>query len=432
MNESSNLSCDASKSSAIHPPDECGEVRRLGLFEAYGIEIENMIVDAATLDVKPVADRLLKQVAGEDAEDVVFDEMTWSNELVNHVVEIKTNGPVGGFEGLTQRFARQVDRVHRELEKLGARLMPGGMHPWMDPHEETVLWPLGSSEVYQAFHRIFDCRGHGWSNLQSAHLNLGFQGDEQFGRLHAAVRLILPLIPAIAAASPMANGKLTGEMDHRLSVYRTNCARVPQCTGCVIPEAVFTLDEYHTEILSKIYEALAPHDPDGILRQEWSNARGEIARFDRNTIEVRVIDSQECAAADVAVCAAIVSVLKRMVQERFSSWQTQKEYGTDAMVKLLNATIRDADQTVIEDEGYLTVMGWRNGPVRAGQLWNHWIETADDLEAFAPILRVITDQGPLARRIVKVTGTNPSREKLFAVYGKLSDCCRDGCLFTSA
>ena len=50
--------------------------------------------------------------------------------------------------------------------------------------------------MYEAYDRIFDCRGHGWANLQAVHLNLPFSGDEEFGRLHAAIRLVLPIMPA--------------------------------------------------------------------------------------------------------------------------------------------------------------------------------------------------------------------------------------------
>ena len=39
--------------------------RPLGLFEAYGIELEYMIVDRASLAVAPLADRVLEAVLGE-------------------------------------------------------------------------------------------------------------------------------------------------------------------------------------------------------------------------------------------------------------------------------------------------------------------------------------------------------------------------------
>ena len=77
-----------------------------------------------------------------------------------------------------------------------ARLLPTAMHPWMDPDRDLRLWPHEASAVYEAFNRIFSCRGHGWANLQSAHINLPFANDEEFGRLHAAIRAVLPIIPA--------------------------------------------------------------------------------------------------------------------------------------------------------------------------------------------------------------------------------------------
>jgi len=47
----------------------------------------------------------------------------------------------------------------------------------MDPNREMVIWPHDYSVVYEAFNRIFDCRGHGWANLQAVHLNLPFADD---------------------------------------------------------------------------------------------------------------------------------------------------------------------------------------------------------------------------------------------------------------
>src|SRR5690606_32858155 len=137
------------------------------------------------------------------------------------------------------------------------------------------------SEYYEAFDRIFDCRGHGWANLQSVHLNLPFDGDDEFGRLHAAVRLILPILPAIAASSPIMDARITGTLDNRLSVYRANARTLPIVSGRIIPGPVHTRADYEREVLDAIYRDLAPHDPDGTLRHEWVNARGAIARFTR-------------------------------------------------------------------------------------------------------------------------------------------------------
>ena len=62
--------------------------------------------------------------------------------------------------------------------------MPGGMHPWMDPARETRLWPHDNAHVYRQYDEIFDCSRHGWSNLQSTHINLPFANDMEFARVY--------------------------------------------------------------------------------------------------------------------------------------------------------------------------------------------------------------------------------------------------------
>ena len=79
------------------------------------------------------------------------------------------------------------------LSPMGARLMPTAMHPWMDPNR-VQLWPHGTRVVYETFDRIFSCKGHGWANLQSQQINLPFASDEEFARLHAAIRFLLPIL----------------------------------------------------------------------------------------------------------------------------------------------------------------------------------------------------------------------------------------------
>ena len=288
--------------------------QRLGLFQACGVELEYMIVDRATLDVRPIADELFRDAAGgsEYVGEFASGDVSWSNELVAHVVELKTTEPAKSLAPLADAFQAQVRRINELLAPHGARLMPGGMHPWMDPDRETKLWPHDSSEIYESFHRIFGCGGHGWSNLQSVHLNLPFADDAEFGRLHAAIRVLLPILPVLAASSPIVDGRVTGVLDARLDAYRENSRRIPSITGHVVPEAVFTEADYRDSILARLYSDIAPHDPQAILQHEWLNARGAIARFERNTIEVRVLDVQECPAADVAICGLATAALRRL------------------------------------------------------------------------------------------------------------------------
>jgi hypothetical protein len=87
------------------------------LFEVVGVEMEYMIVQKDTLNVFPACDEILKEVAGELVSEIEFGKMAWSNELVNHVIEFKTNGPAAGFSGLSDEFAHQVRKVNELLAK---------------------------------------------------------------------------------------------------------------------------------------------------------------------------------------------------------------------------------------------------------------------------------------------------------------------------
>jgi hypothetical protein len=408
--------------------------RPLSLFEAFGVELEYMIVRADSLSVQPVADELLRAVAGSYESEVELDELAWSNELALHVIELKTNGPRASLAELPSEFQSHVTRINELLRPMNARLMPTAMHPWMDPYSELRLWPHDYNAVYEAFNRIFDCRGHGWANLQSVHLNLPFADDCEFGQLHAAIRLVLPILPAIAASSPIIAGKPTGLMDTRLDVYRSNAAAIPSVTGQVIPEGVYTRSDYDRQILQRIYRDIAPHDREQVLQHEWLNARGAIARFQRQTIEIRVLDVQECPYADLAICAATIGVLKGLVGQQWSPSALQMAIPVQPLAELLQRTMRDAERTVIEDEDYLRLFGLNaTRPRTAGQLWQHLIEQSATLqpdgERWQDALRLILNQGPLARRIERRLDGRSDLAAIEAVYRQLCDCLSRGEMF---
>jgi gamma-glutamyl:cysteine ligase YbdK (ATP-grasp superfamily) len=409
--------------------------RPLHLFEATGVELEYMIVDARTLAVRPIADRLLAAAGSEDGSDVERGGAAWSNELALHLVEVKTNGPVARLAGLGVLMQEQVREIDALLGSLDARLMPSGMHPFMDPHAELRLWPHENDVVYRTFDRIFDCRGHGWANLQSVHVNLPFAGDDEFGRLHAAIRVVLPILPALAASSPAADGRLTGIADTRMSVYATNAARVPSVVGEVVPEPVFTRRDYEDRLLGAIYHDLAPLDPEGVLRHEWVNARGAIARFDRGAIEIRVLDVQECPAADLSVAGAAIAVVRALVEERHAGQHEQREWTVSALAAILRDATASGDEAILRDDAYLKLFGFPGrAPCRARDLWSHLIENEARRDpAFVEWerpLALYTAEGCLSRRIARALGAGPSRRDFDRVYRTLCDCLREGRLFT--
>lgn len=405
----------------------------LGLFEAYGVELEYMIVDSRTLDIAPVADSVLSAVAGEIASEVPLGRISWSNELVLHVLELKTTDPEPKLDGLANLFAENVRKANEILAQMDAMLMPTAMHPWMKPLTEMRLWQHEYSPVYEAYNRIFDCRGHGWANLQSAHLNLPFANEEEFGRLHAAIRLLMPIMPALAASSPIIDGVPTSSLDSRMDVYRFNSARVPSIAAAIIPEAVFNYADYNEQILERMYADIAPHDPEGILRHEWLNSRGAIARFDRGAIEIRVLDVQECPAADLAVLWFISAVLRRLVEESDSSFGEQKSFETHPLAKMFLDVIKNGEQTPILDTRYLAALALEDHlSMSAGKIWQTLYEQLPDspqMAEHASALSIIFEHGCLARRILTAAGKRPGLEELHRVYGELCECLAENRMF---
>jgi gamma-glutamyl:cysteine ligase YbdK (ATP-grasp superfamily) len=403
----------------------------LNAFSGCGIELEYMIVDRECLSVLPVADELLRRAAGSRVSDVVRGALGWSNELVLHLVELKNRAPSPDLVPLRDAFQAEIGAVNALLESMGAMLMPTGMHPWMDPSTETRLWPHDNRDIYAAYDRIFDCNRHGWANLQSQHLNLPFAGDAEFARLHAAVRLLLPILPALAASSPVAEGRISGFMDTRLEHYRLHPIRVPSLIGRVIPETVGGRAEYESRILEPMYRDISSHDPQGVLRHEWLNCRGAIPRFDRSAIEIRVLDMQECPAADLAIAALVTAVARALYTETWAPLASQQACPTDALANLFLGGLRDAEHTEIAHPDYLSLFGFAGSRCTMRELWLH-LETVMNSGALKPwqdALGIILERGPLARRILRAVGPDCPQPRLEAVYRELCDCLAEGRMF---
>lgn len=408
----------------------------LHAFQGYGIELEYMIVDRDHLSILPIADRLLGSAAENGGYDVKRGTMGWSNEMVQHVIEIKNLRPSSLLSELPETFQSEVQAINHMLQKSNARLMPTAMHPWMDPHTETQLWLHDNEVIYRTYDRIFDSKRHGWANLQSMHINLPFADDSEFARLHAAVRLTLPILPALAASSPIAEERNSGCMDYRMQVYWSNADVVPSIAAQVIPETVSSRAEYEKTILAPMYRDIAPFDPEGVLRHEWLNSRGGIARFDRNAIEIRVVDTQECPRADMAIAAAASYLARRLYIAGENELDVQQAASTETLAAILRTCICAGEEAVIDSPDYLALLGFPEPECHARELWSYLIEQmlhdggVEGAELWNEPLQVILREGPLARRILRAAGGDYSREKLIVVYRELCGCLDEGKMFS--
>ena len=405
--------------------------KKYHLFEVYGIELEYMLVNTNSFKVAPIVDVLLTKKNGELTSDIENGAIAWSNELVAHVVELKTNGPTNDLNALAEAFHKNVLEINALLKPLQANLLPTACHPTMAPLKDTQLWKHSYSEVYELYNRIFDCKGHGWSNVQSTHINLPFYDDKEFEKLHAAVRVILPLLPGLCASSPILEGKVTGFKDTRLEYYKTNQKEIPEMTGLVIPERVFTKADYHATIFEPIKKAIKKHDTNKILDHHFLNSRGAIARFDRNAIEIRLVDIQECPKADIAICALIIEVLKLLVNGETVALKKQEKWLKQDLYAILNNTIKDGELYNISDLNYLELFDL-NDAATVKDIWKHLYNLVKEniSEDYQKALETILTHGTLSTRIVTALKQDVSVKNITHIYNQLAQCLQNNVLFT--
>ncbi|MBD63637.1 MAG: glutamate--cysteine ligase [Halobacteriovoraceae bacterium] len=292
--------------------------KKFSIFSVYGIEAEYMIVNKTTLKVVPMADKIIQKLnQGKIVNEVELGEVSWSNELVNHVLEIKSTIPQSDLVKMESQFHKSIKDVNEILSEYDCQLMPTAMHPWFQPLEETKLWPHGQRDIYKLYDEIFDCKGHGWSNLQSIHINLPYSNEEEFRRLHSAVRCVLPLIPYFSASSPYYEGKPGSLACNRLGFYEKNQAKIPSIIGNIIPE-VYENTKKYKEMLKTIYQEISVYDNAKTLQHPWLNSRAAIPKFDVGAIEIRLMDIQESPYMDFTLIHLFIALVKHVAGKSIS------------------------------------------------------------------------------------------------------------------
>lgn len=405
--------------------------RRLKLFEAAGLELEYMIVDRQTGAVAPVVDQLIQACRGRVASDCAIESCEASNELAAHVFELKVPRPVKNFDQAERRFVRAIRKANTVLAKKGYELLSGPMHPTMDPAVESGLWKHEGREVYEFYDKVFNCRRHGWLNLQSCHINLPFSGDREFGMLHAAVILLLPMLPALAAGSPFREGKKSRWLDERLKTYANNQNRFPLIAGRIVPEPVFTEADYRERIFEPLGRQVAPINKKGILQREWLNSRGAIARFDRGAIEIRVLDVQECPRADMAIAHLIFATLRALIAEKGQDLIKSATHPiTEKRRTQFLACARHGFSAPLSLPGVREVFELPRTAKTAHDFWKHIHGrmagkelSASHSDAIAFILK----RGNLAQRLLRLRDTiGPRRKDVYPrIIRELADCLNE-------
>lgn len=306
-------------------------------FDVCGLELEYACVDR-DLNATPVVEKALAALAGRPVSDAVLGNVGFSNEIMDHVIELKTVTPAKSLAKTEAWLAEGVRRLSALLmDHFDARLLPTGMHPWFNP-KKACLWTRSNAKVYATYARLFDVKTHGWANVQACHVNLPLGRDEEAAALINAAALLVPYLPALAASSPMHDGELQESVCCRMEHVLHHQDRLPASTGVMVPEYVGSLTDYRTTILKPMLAAAAKLPGSAAIRGEFLNARAAVVKFYRSSLEVRCLDMQECVKMDVAIATLVRWALKALSDRILAGRLTLPPHGL--LVEDLHRVVR--------------------------------------------------------------------------------------------
>lgn len=384
------------------------------------------IVQRDSLEALPLAEEALKAIgSGSQAK---APTATWEHATAAHLVRLRMLRASRPSPALARRVSAHVKKFNTVLRTWNAMLLPTGAHPLLLPVNATA-WDGERDPLYLLPADVFPRLVHGHVNAAGLTLGLPFANDQEFARLHAAIRLLLPIIPALTASSPLLEGRRTGFLDARLEAMLHTHEDRPELMGSVVPEAVFTQEDHDRIVLAPIAQALARHGRDVHTDAEAANARAAVAFFDRGILELRVLEPQERPDVDLALVEFVTVVLKALMNGRWVSTYLQRAWtGTDLLAIYLQV-IKDAGSTLIANRDYLIMFGLlKQEQLSARRLWQHlFVELYDELgEDARGHVGHILESGCLASRILEQVGREPSEERIRKTYSELAGCLAEG------
>ena len=366
----------------------------------------------------PVSDKIIKSYCGKIINFVELPTFTFGKELQLHVMELKANSPFKSPAEFEETMQSAVTTLSGIVEKQGANLLGTGMHPLLQL-KDTGIWSHYHKKIYQEFGKFFNLNQHGWLNIQSFHLNLPYQTEADGIQIHNQLANLSTYLPAIAASSPIYEGKTGPDIDNRLQFYKINQKEIPTITGEVIPEYVSSFNQYKHDVIERYSKDLAMAGASKtLLYREWVNSRGVIFRFDRCALEVRVMDEQECIKSDVALSCFVRATLRGLVALK------AELLPHDLLVKDFNMIVKDGLKAQVLNPHGKT----------ARQVCQHYLNLAfeysdEDEKKYLWIIKKRLENGCLSEiirnRVLKRAEKTDFHEAVVNVYSTLIKCLSD-------
>jgi carboxylate-amine ligase len=248
---------------------------------SIGVEEELLLVDDL-LCLSASSEQVLGEI------DPAFRKRV-STEIFATQIELKT----GICDGASEAVA-DLTRVRRAVRETGAEMLGSGLHP--DDHEEQPA--LAEKPRYEVVQKDFA------SLLKTPpcglHVHVGMPDAETAVQVGNALRYHLPLLQAITANSPFRQGTDSGLASARTAVVRS----YPRFE---MPRAFRDYEDFR-HIADQLIAAAGVDD----YTYLWWDVRPH-PRL--GTVEVRAMDVQPTAEANVAVAAFVQALAAKEIDQ---------------------------------------------------------------------------------------------------------------------
>jgi len=371
-----------------------------------------------------IVDKIIKDKRGRLANSVNLGKFAISKELQKHVLEFKATRPFYTPEEFDEVMYAGLEQLLEHLnKKYDAFLLGTGIHP-LATLDRIEIWDHYNNRIYQAFGKLFDMKQHGWLNIQSFHLNLPYTNEKDCFAQYNAIANFLPYLPALAASSPVYEGKFAEYVDQRMFFYPLNQKEVPAISGKIIPEYAENFAEWRRNTIDAYSEELRRLGGPEFLMAEWLNSRGLIIRQDRRALEIRVMDEQECIKSDVALASFVRALIRKMLQDGNEGY-TRAPFET--LVEDYNNVIKYGLEAKVKapqfyQDGSNEIRSAREVLKKLVEMANEYATIEE--KKYLDIIRKRIEKGNLSnvirKKIEEMSKSKDFREAIIEVYEKLS------------
>ena len=384
------------------------------------IELEYIIADKDSMEAVPLAEKLLEKASGSEKcctynPPEKNGSISWSLTEYDYIVKFSAEICRVNIREAEKILHDQIIEANRMLDEFNAVLFSSAVYPL--PSSESFSEENTGKKSADKRNRVNRLIKDSVFNYHYMKLYLPFKNEEEFFRLHTAVRLIMPLLPSLTSASPVIGRSMTDVQESGLEISRYKFSRTGKDCGSFIPRPVRNRREYE-ESIKKCLECSFVNNDINKIRE----CKAVTADFEKGMLAVRVFDMQESPHVDFAVVRFITYVLELIVNCRCGV-ERQASISSEELSEIFENITKDGLKGLADNENYLKLLSIEGQEKMSA--WGIWMLLAKKVRDYSglkiPPVENILKTGSLSERIIKISEKRSVKE----TFRELAECLEE-------